>query len=96
MPNYEIKIKATTGTGQPSPRPANYSSWRCPFCQGTGINPYGKTITERCPACRGQKFWEVEANSNVLSNCGRCAGSGKQNYMGNWAPCSACKGAGKV
>jgi|WetSurMetagenome_2_1015567.scaffolds.fasta_scaffold734295_1 hypothetical protein len=96
MANYEIKIKAGTTAGQPASRPANYSSWRCAFCQGTGLNPYGKSISERCPACHGHKFWEAEVNSNVLTNCGRCAGSGKQNYMGSWAPCTACKGSGKI
>jgi DnaJ-class molecular chaperone len=96
MANYEIKIKTLSAAASKGPKPANYSSWPCPFCHGTGLNPHGQTGGERCPACRGQKAWEVEANSSFLTNCGRCAGSGRINYMGNWAPCTSCKGSGKV
>jgi DnaJ-class molecular chaperone len=96
MANYEIKPRMAGAASKAAPKPANYSSWTCPFCRGNGTNPYGKSLNERCPACRGAKVWEAEANSSVLSNCGKCAGSGRINYMGNWAPCTACKGSGKI
>lgn len=93
MANYEIR---PVKPGQKSPHPSNYSTWKCPFCKGSGLNPYGKTINERCPACRGGLAFEVEAGASVLSTCGRCAGSGRINYMGNWAACTTCRGSGKV
>ncbi len=97
MANYEIKVRATPPpAGQAAPKPANYAAWQCPFCKGTGINPYGQSGGERCPACRGHKVWEAEANISVLTNCGRCAGTGRINYMGNWSPCTTCKGSGKI
>jgi len=96
MPNYEIRIKAKNSSlPKPSPR-ANYCTWRCPYCHGTGLNPYAKSAGERCPACHGSINWEADAGSETLSTCGRCAGTGRINYMGNWAPCTACRGSGKV
>jgi DnaJ-class molecular chaperone len=97
MPNYEIKLKATgSATTQASPKRINYSAWKCPFCQGKGLNPYGDIGNERCPACHGHMFWEADVVSDLLSSCGRCAGSGRINYMGKWTPCTTCKGSGKV
>jgi DnaJ-class molecular chaperone len=93
MANYEIR-PATPG--QKGPRPSNYSTWKCPYCKGTGLNPYGKSLNERCPACRGSQSFEAEVGSGALSNCGRCAGNGRINYMGNWAVCTNCKGSGKI
>ncbi len=93
MPNYDIR---TTGSPKKTPKPINYCTWKCPFCRGEGLNPYGKTASERCPACRGQINWEADANCELLSACGKCAGSGRINYMGSWAPCTTCKGSGKV
>jgi len=65
--------------------------WKCPFCQGTGL-----AGAVRCPACQGQKLWEADVSLDFLSFCGRCAGSGRINRMGNWAVCSECHGAGKT
>jgi DnaJ-class molecular chaperone len=93
MANYEIRIATGAAKG---PRPSNYATWTCPFCHGSGLNPYGKTINERCPACRGGRSFEAEIAISQLSTCGRCAGSGRINYMGNWAACTTCKGSGKV
>jgi DnaJ-class molecular chaperone len=94
MPNYEIRVSPVGGSAQKAPKPTNFYTWKCAFCRGTGLNPYGSG--DRCPACHGHKNWEVEANSSVLTNCGRCAGTGRINYMGNWAPCTSCKGSGKI
>jgi len=96
MGNYEIRIKVPAKSANPAPRPANYTSWPCPFCRGKGLNPYGKTSTERCPACRGNTAWEAETVSSTLTSCGHCAASGRVNYQGNWAPCPQCRGSGKV
>jgi DnaJ-class molecular chaperone len=96
MPKYEIKISATGNSLQKSPKPSNYYTWKCPFCQGKGLNPYGKSGGDRCPACHGHMNWEVDTISDMLSTCGRCAGTGRINYMGNWAPCTNCKGSGKT
>jgi DnaJ-class molecular chaperone len=96
MANYEIKT-SKPGSVQPTgSRSINFSSWKCPYCQGTGLNPYSKTGSERCPSCHGFKTWEADTASSMLSTCGRCAGTGRINYMGNWAPCTTCKGSGKV
>jgi DnaJ-class molecular chaperone len=93
MPNYDIRVSAGKS---PQPKPSNYSTWKCPFCQGTGLTPYGKTAAERCPACHGRMSWEADAAISMLSSCGRCAGTGRVNHMGNWAPCPECHGSGKV
>jgi DnaJ-class molecular chaperone len=95
MPNYEIKISAPS-TPQRGPKPSNYSTWKCPFCHGSGLTPYGKIGNERCPACHGRMNWEADTVASTLSTCGRCAGTGRINYMGDWAPCVNCKGSGKV
>ena len=95
MPNYEIRV-VPLPSPQKSPKPVNYATWKCPFCNGTGMNPYGKGVGERCPACRGRMAWEADTVMSILASCGRCAGTGRINYMGNWAPCSNCKGSGKV
>ncbi len=94
MPNYEIRI-AAPASPQKGLKPSNYATWKCPFCKGSGINPYGNGA-ERCPACHGRMNWEADAVMERLSTCGRCAGTGRINYMGSWAPCVNCKGAGKV
>ena len=91
MANYEIRPAITK-----VPKPNPYSTWKCPFCKGTGMNPYGKSINERCPACRGATAFEAEVGASSLAACGRCAGNGRINYMGAWAVCSTCKGSGKV
>jgi DnaJ-class molecular chaperone len=96
MPNYEIKISAVGNSQERTPKPSNYCTWKCPFCQGKGINPNGKTAFEKCPACHGHINWEADTVSATLSTCGRCIGNGRVNYMGNWAPCPTCKGSGKV
>jgi DnaJ-class molecular chaperone len=96
MPNYEIRVSTAGNSLQKSPKQLNYSTWKCPFCQGKGLNPYGKAVTDRCPACHGKMLWEANIDSAMLSTCGRCAGTGRINYMGSWAPCSTCKGSGKV
>jgi DnaJ-class molecular chaperone len=93
MPNYDIRVRVAA---KKSPRPLNYCEWKCPFCHGEGLNPYGKTSGDRCPACHGRMFWEADADCGNLSGCGRCAGSGRVNYMGSWAPCGTCRGSGKV
>jgi DnaJ-class molecular chaperone len=96
MPNYEIRISTAGSSLQKSPKPINYCTWKCPFCQGKGLDPYAKAGGDRCPACRGKMLWEADIDFAMLSTCGRCAGTGRINYMGNWAPCSTCKGSGKV
>jgi DnaJ-class molecular chaperone len=96
MANYEIRVKVPAMGANKGPKPMNYSTWKCPFCQGKGINPYGQTGTERCPACHGHASWEAETVISTLSSCGHCAASGRVNYMGSWAPCPSCKGSGKV
>jgi DnaJ-class molecular chaperone len=96
MPNYEIKIRAASSPAPKLPKPSNYCTWKCPYCHGNGLNPYAKAGAERCPACRGNTAWEADAHCDILSTCGRCAGTGRINYMGNWAPCTTCKGSGKV
>jgi DnaJ-class molecular chaperone len=93
MANYDIRVITP---GQKGPHPSNYSTWKCPFCKGTGLNPYGKSLNERCPACRGLQSFEADVVMSMLSTCGKCAGNGRINYMGNWAPCTNCKGSGKV
>jgi DnaJ-class molecular chaperone len=94
MPNYDIKVSVPRNPAQK--KPINYCTWKCPFCQGTGLNPYGKVGTDRCPACHGNMNWEADTVCNNLTTCGRCAGSGRINYMGNWSPCTNCRGSGKV
>ncbi len=96
MPKYEIRIRPQNSPLQKSPQRIDYSTWKCPFCKGNGLNPYGKSGSERCPACHGNTAWEADIALNALSTCGRCAGTGRINYMGNWAPCTTCKGSGKV
>jgi DnaJ-class molecular chaperone len=93
MANYDIRVVTP---GQKGPRPSNYSTWKCPFCKGSGLNPYGKSMNERCPACHGLQSFETDVVLSVLSTCGKCAGNGRVNYMGNWAPCTNCKGSGKI
>ena len=93
MANYEVKI-VSPSTAARGPKPSNYSTWKCPYCQGTGISPSGKS--ERCPACRGMKAFEADIVSTLLATCGRCAGTGRINYMGNWSVCPNCKGSGKI
>jgi DnaJ-class molecular chaperone len=96
MANYEIKPSAPKTSAPQPPRPSNFSTWKCPFCKGTGLNPYGKTGADRCPACRGRMSWEADTVMANLSTCGRCAGTGRINYMGNWDACVNCKGSGKI
>ncbi|GEM_PF-3350872 len=95
MANYEINIVSLSAATKGA-RPANYSTWKCPYCQGAGLNPYGKTGGERCPACRGMKAFEANIVSTLLATCGRCAGTGRINFMGNWSACPNCKGSGKI
>ncbi len=95
MPNYVIKI-VSPGSAIKGPRSTNYSTWKCPFCQGTGLSTFGKSGSERCPACRGMKAFEADIVSTLLATCGRCAGNGRINYMGDWAVCPNCKGSGKI
>jgi DnaJ-class molecular chaperone len=96
MANYEIKISPLKTTAIQPPRPTNFSTWKCPFCKGTGLSPYGKIGSERCPSCHGRMYWEADTVSANLSTCGRCAGTGRMNFMGNWDICHTCKGSGKV
>jgi DnaJ-class molecular chaperone len=42
------------------------------------------------------KAFEADIVSTLLATCGRCAGTGRINYMGNWSPCPNCKGSGKI
>ena len=96
MSNYDIRTSETSGSSSRSPKRINFCTWKCPFCHGDGLNPYGKSGTERCPACHGHKDWEADIGCESLSTCGRCAGTGRVNYMGAWAACTTCKGSGKV
>jgi DnaJ-class molecular chaperone len=96
MPYYEIRISATSNSIRKSPKPSDFCVWKCPFCHGDGLNPYGISAGERCPACHGHLTWEADTICERLSSCGRCAGTGRINYMGTWAPCTNCKGSGKV
>jgi DnaJ-class molecular chaperone len=96
MANYEIKISALKTSVPQPPKPVNYSTWKCPFCKGIGLNPYGRSGSERCPACHGHLSWEADTVLSNLSTCGRCAGTGRINYMGDWAACPNCKGSGKI
>jgi len=95
MANYEIRIVSPTKNFK-GPGLKNYSTWMCPFCHGTGLSTYGKSGSERCPACKGMKAFEADIVSTLLATCGRCAGTGRINYMGNWAVCPNCKGSGKI
>jgi DnaJ-class molecular chaperone len=96
MANYEIKICAPITSVPRPPKPVNYSTWKCPFCKGTGLNPYGQSGSERCPSCHGRMSWEADTIIGNLSTCGPCAGTGRMNYKGNWDICHTCKGSGKI
>jgi DnaJ-class molecular chaperone len=68
-------------------------TFKCAFCNGTGIDYYGLLSKESvCLVCNGTGTVEVEEPS---VSCVFCSGSGK-NPLGARVSCIVCQGKGMV
>lgn len=61
---------------------------KCPFCQGTGVQPHGRMV---CTVCGGKGVTMIKNESAI---CPDCVGLGKNKE--NDLPCSACGGDGHI
>jgi DnaJ-class molecular chaperone len=64
----------------------------CPFCGGTGRDPYKilSTLAD-CPVCKGHKTVQLETPT---VSCAYCRGTGRQRHTR--LTCSACEGKGAI
>jgi len=95
MSNDDIRIK-TGGRSMRSMESIGGSEWGCPYCHGTGQDPYCLPAGGDCPACHGHRYWESSIKYSDLQRCDRCDGIGKVNLRGNWAVCPHCLGSGRI
>jgi len=94
MANDSVRIK--TGGKFYGAADNEGSEWDCPYCHGSGQDPYRAAIGEKCPACHGHRVWQSRIKYSDLSRCDRCDGTGKTNFRGDWVICSECMGSGRL
>ena len=94
---YDIQIRITRG-GIKSPRggtPQRHD-WECPYCHGSGVDPYGIMGNEECSACLGARYWTANISYDKLYVCDTCKGSGAVEDCGFVKPCPDCRGSGRL